>query len=384
MIKKLKSPVSPHSLPTHKQRRNRQVSFLIMLYRATLARNIKKHLTMNNDLKTLFHPFLQGSISADSFKKVLFLNARHHPEIKNFTNLGLLQFFKPYADELITAGYKIHTDVNQFTPDHDLILILIPKNLTEAKGLIAHGITFLKKGGVIICAADNKAGGTRLKQILEEYGLMIIDEESKNKARVVWAKYNTANNEQVTSSITLSSEKFLEKIKFHSMSGIFGWDKIDQGSVLLKSCLPEKLEGKGADFGCGYGYLSQFILEKFKNIQKLNCIDADFRALQMCEKNCIDYKEKCEFIWADLARPYTDLKNLDFIIMNPPFHEGKKEDVNIGHMFILNAAKILRKNGQLYMVANRHLPYEDILKKHFTNVVTLDQKNGFKIFKACL
>lgn len=339
---------------------------------------------MNNDLKTLFYPFEQGHLSEKNFTKTLFLNARKHEKMKKFPSILSLQFFKPYADELSNSGYKIDTNIEALNQKNDLILILAPKNIIEAKGLIARAATLLNYDGVIICAADNKAGGTRLKQIFVDFSFNIIGEESKNKARVIWAKTNTNNAKIISQAITATSEQFLESIKFHSIPGIFGWDKIDQGSSLLLSCLPDTLSGVGADFGCGYGYLSQSLLNRYKNIKMLHCIDADYRALDMCKKNCSEYKENCNFLWEDLLQPHLTLKNLDFIIMNPPFHEGKTEDINIGQMFIVNASKALRKKGYLYMVANKHLPYEEILKNHFSNVKAMDQKNGFKTFIACL
>lgn len=339
---------------------------------------------MNNDLKTLFYPFEQNQLSANQFQKTLFFNARVHNSLKDFPDLLTQQFFKPYSDELALSGYQIENDDKKISTTFDLVLILIPKNVTEAKGKIAHGINMLNQNGILICAADNKAGGPRLKQFLTDFGFNIIGEESKNKARVIWAKIPTKNPEIISKAMSDASEQFVEKINFLSIPGIFGWDKIDQGSSLLSSCLPDQLEGIGADFGCGYGYLSKTILQKFQHIKKLYCVDADLRAVHMCEKNCIEYKDKYECIWIDLACPYSNLKNLDFIIMNPPFHEGKTEDTNIGKTFILNASKALRKNGKLYLVANKHLPYEDILKHHFSNVKTLEQKNGFKVFMTCL
>lgn len=46
------------------------------------------------------------------------------------------------------------------------------------------------------------------------------------------------------------------------------------------------------------------------------------------------------------------------------------------------AATILNKGGQLLMVANTHLPYEQTLKKHFRSFRQVDQRDGFKILEA--
>ena len=100
-----------------------------------------------------------------------------------------------------------------------------------------------------------------------------------------------------------------------------------------------------------------------------------------CEAGEARKNKKTTFIWADLNKP-TTLKNLDFIIMNPPFHEGKSTDIGIGKAFIENAHTALKKHGELYMVANAHLPYEDTLKQTFFKLEKLFEGSGFKIYKA--
>ena len=76
------------------------------------------------------------------------------------------------------------------------------------------------------------------------------------------------------------------------------------------------------------------------------------------------------------------MKNLDFIVMNPPFHEGKKTNVEIGKAFISNAFEELKSGGILYMVANAHLPYEAVLSEKFSTIEKKFEGQGFKIFAA--
>ena len=57
--------------------------------------------------------------------------------------------------------------------------------------------------------------------------------------------------------------------------------------------------------------------------------------------------------------------SLDFVVMNPPFHDGGAEDRLLGQTFIRQAAIMLRRGGLLWVVANRHLPYEAVLGELF-------------------
>jgi 16S rRNA (guanine1207-N2)-methyltransferase len=77
------------------------------------------------------------------------------------------------------------------------------------------------------------------------------------------------------------------------------------------------------------------------------------------------------------------LEHYDVIVTNPPFHaQGSMDRPDIGRRFITIAAQSLRPGGQLWLVANRHLPYEAVLVDGFQSVNVVTQQQGFKIVVA--
>jgi 16S rRNA (guanine1207-N2)-methyltransferase len=74
--------------------------------------------------------------------------------------------------------------------------------------------------------------------------------------------------------------------------------------------------------------------------------------------------------------------SLDFVVMNPPFHDGGTEDQALGRTFIARAAEALRKGGTLWLVANAHLPYEAALGAAFRDVSVRVQAGGYRVFEA--
>ena len=76
------------------------------------------------------------------------------------------------------------------------------------------------------------------------------------------------------------------------------------------------------------------------------------------------------------------LTGLDFVVTNPPFHDGGTEDRELGKAFIRCAASALRKGGALWLVANRHLPYEPVLASAFARVDVRREQGGYKVFEA--
>ena len=73
----------------------------------------------------------------------------------------------------------------------------------------------------------------------------------------------------------------------------------------------------------------------------------------------------------------------DVIVTNPPFHtQHGIERPDVGRQFLTAAAAALNAGGQLWLVANRHLPYESVLGAAFAEVRTVTQQHGYKIVTA--
>lgn len=341
----------------------------------------------NAALETLFYPLEQDLIPAPNEDSVVgFLNAQtyHFVNQMRAAEIFCQQSFKPYVEKLQVQNYKISPDFKIETKRFDYILILLPAKALEAEFMIAQALKSLKNGGLILCAASNNAGGNRIKKWLKNFGVTQVSEHSKNKARVVWAIKNKTDNAAIQSAYQNGLLRENAVQHFTSQPGIYGWNKIDKGSEILTDYLPDTLKGTGADFGCGYGYLADALLKKNENISALHCIDADWRAVQACRINleAASHNAQISFMWEDLTKPVAGLGNLDFIIMNPPFHEGKTTSSMIGKSFIETAHHSLRNGGSLYMVANAHLPYEEILRARFKTIKAPHEGQGFKVFIA--
>ncbi len=337
---------------------------------------------MLNSIKTLLDTVKSFDIRESD---VVFLNAIYHPELDTFSdcNLILQQYFKPYEVELINAGFSVSHDIPNNMNSYDMVCILLPKNMIEARYLIARGIKMLRLGGVLVCAAGNKVGGSRIKKMLAQFGVDGLSDNSKNKSRCVSGLVaENVNYDMVEKSLYLGAEQEIMGGAFISRAGIFGWNKIDKGSAILTKYIPKDLKGRGADFGCGYGYLSSFLLSNCKKIKHLTCLDADYRAVEICRKNLSQFELNKELLWVDLTSIQDGLRNLNFIVMNPPFHEGKNVSISVGKRFIDSAQQSLRRGGRLFMVANNHLPYDRILEDKFFECKKLYEGNGFKVFVA--
>ena len=110
----------------------------------------------------------------------------------------------------------------------------------------------------------------------------------------------------------------------------------------------------------------------------IDLVEAEALSLTCARQNVTD--PRAQFHWADATT--FSAPAFDGIVMNPPFHTGRTADPSLGRSFIQAAARLLTPNGKLWMVANRHLPYEPTLNDCFRTVDTLGGNSAFKVFYA--
>ncbi len=152
---------------------------------------------------------------------------------------------------------------------------------------------------------------------------------------------------------------------FVTAAGAFSADGPDRGSVALAAALPARLGPRVADLGAGWGYLARAALAH-EGVEEVHLIEADHAALESARANVTD--PRARFHWAD-ATQFRPEAPFDTVVTNPPFHVSRAADPALGRAFIAAAARMLTPRGDLWLVANRHLPYEAALRAAFRDVV---------------
>jgi 16S rRNA (guanine1207-N2)-methyltransferase len=302
------------------------------------------------------------------------------------------------TEELITAVYgappadlaEVPRGAIQFSPlvpgsealdrrpdaSLDAMVMLAPPGTVERRHDVAHALRALKPGGTLTVMAPKDKGGSRLAKELHSFGAE-INETALRHHRVCIAR-RPADLAALAEALANGAQQLVPETGLWSQPGVFSWNRVDPGSALLLKHLPV-LSGRGADFGCGLGYLAQAVLAA-EAVTSLVMLDIDRRATESAARNVVD--PRAEIRWADL-RSVRDLPTeLDFVVMNPPFHDGGAEDRALGQTFIRRAAEALRKGGRCWLTANRHLPYEEPLKAVFARATLVAEADGFKIYEA--
>jgi 16S rRNA (guanine1207-N2)-methyltransferase len=256
------------------------------------------------------------------------------------------------------------------------MVMLAPPGTIERRYAVAHALRTLAAGASLTLLAPRDKGGTRLAKELAAFGCAVSETSRRHYRICTTATPKTLLG--VDEAIADGAPRLVPALGLWSQPGIFGWDRLDPGSALLLPHL-SGLSGAGADLGCGIGTLARAVLAS-PPVQRLSLIDIDRRAIEAARRNIDD--ARVGFHWTDLRDTRLTLGNLDFVVMNPPFHDGGTEDKALGQLFIQRAAAALRPGGTCWLTANRHLPYEGVMKPLFSRMTLKADASGYKVYEA--
>lgn len=327
----------------------------------------------------LWLPFDEGVLSLPAADQVLLMRARAGRRAQISADWTCVQGFKPDADALAAHGARVVAE-----PPERLfktILLLPPRQRDEARALFAASMSRLDPDGTLVASVANSEGARSAEADLTSLAgpVQIL---SKHKCRVFWcagtARFDTTLAEEW---LRADAPRAIDDDGFLSRPGIFSWSRIDPASALLAEVIPSNLYGRGADLGAGSGFLSRALLGRNPGITSLHLYEAEHRALDLARRNVASRAGlELDFRWRDVARGLPD--TYDFMVSNPPFHERRADRPELGQAFIKAAAAALRPGGRFWLVANRHLPYEDTLARCFAGFSTLVTQDGFKVMEA--
>ncbi|EAV3042272.1 23S rRNA (guanine(1835)-N(2))-methyltransferase RlmG [Salmonella enterica] len=170
----------------------------------------------------------------------------------------------------------------------------------------------------------------------------------------------------------------------HNHANVFSRTGLDIGARFFMQHLPENLDGEIVDLGCGNGVIGLSLLAKNPQA-KVVFVDESPMAVDSSrlnvETNLPEAFERCEFM-INNALSGVEPFRFNAVFCNPPFHQKHALTDNIAWEMFHHARRCLKINGELYIVANRHLDYFHKLKKIFGNCATVATNNKFVILKA--
>lgn len=271
----------------------------------------------------------------------------------------------PDHAHFLARGYAVTTKaVGPFA----LTIVVLPRAKDESREMIATAAA-LSEGPIVIDGQKTDGVDSLIKEMRKRADVGEVLSKAHGKIAII-AEADCADWRATDGSLVEG--------RFRTGPGVFSADGVDPGSALLADALPKSLKGHVVDLGAGWGYLADAILSR-DGVEAVSLVEADYAALEAARQNISD--PRASFHWAD-GRDFQPKTPADHVVSNPPFHTGRKADASLGQAFIRQAAAILKPKGALWLVANRHLPYETVLKDAFAETRVLAETPSYKLFHA--
>lgn len=277
--------------------------------------------------------------------------------------------FRPDYDYFAKQGWSVERVPSG---PYSAAVVCLPRAKADARALLSQAAKCVVTGGPVLVDGQKTDG---VDSVYKDLRAIIPVSEALAKAHGKifsfvagsdLARWSFVNSEVAGGFVT--------------QPGVFSAAGADRGSVLLAAALPAKLPARVVDLGAGWGYLARAILAR-DGVTALDLVEAEDAALSCARLNITD--PRAVFHWAD-ATSFRPAQPVGAVVCNPPFHTSRDADPALGIAFLVAAHRMLSGSGTLYLVANRHLPYDRILTGLFRDVDQIGGDTAFKITRAAV
>lgn len=170
-------------------------------------------------------------------------------------------------------------------------------------------------------------------------------------------------------------------LTLESLPGVFAREKLDIGSQVLLQHLQLPTQGTVVDLGCGNGLLALTVASQNPQLKVIATDDSAAAALS-ARHNAGLNRLNIDVRHGDVLQAVSE--KADLILCNPPFHDGHKQLTNIAQRMFEESRLRLNAHGVLYVIANRHLPYQPLLNRLFHKVSVVSSDPRFSVYRCSL
>ncbi len=317
------------------------------------------------------------------------------------------------ANGVANAEVRLADGVAGLPPaSFDLVLSHLPRGRAVQEELIRGVAWVLRPGGRFYFVASKRAGiKGAIAYTRELFGQCGVVRQKKGyhvaftvktavgpTARPDGLQLSPPADGYATRTITLDGVE----TTLVSKAGVFAWDRLDDGTAALVGAMEIGARDHVLDLGCGTGLAGLAAARRAVHppspcrggagggVGQVVLVDADVRAVESArltlEANGI---ANAEVLLSDCGSAVLSAgsrrrfdRRFDAVITNPPFHQGVGVDYEVACQFVRDAARVLRRGGRLFLVANRFLRYNNIIHETFGNVAIVYADSRYHVLTA--
>lgn len=266
----------------------------------------------------------------------------------------------------------------------DLVLIKIPKSLAMLEHQLYSIRRSIRTGTRIVAAGMTRSIHKSTLQLFENIIGPTKTSLAKKKSRLIFVTRDESMNEGASpypDHFIVAADR---EYSIASHAGVFSHDRLDNGCRLLIENMPVSGHYRQiVDLGCGNGLLG-LIAASLNQRATVLFTDESYMAVASARENFVAAfagDREADFKVTNCLQGVAD-ESRDLVLNNPPFHQHNATGDSIAWQMFIDARRVLKPQGELWLVGNRHLGYHAKLKNLFGNCELVASNRKFVILKA--
>ena len=249
----------------------------------------------------------------------------------------------------------------------DSVVVRLHPAAERTRLLVAMAASAARAGATLTLVGHNNAGARSAGKFLDQIGeWAVLDTRYHCRAFT-----STVARTPSTSLDEWRATFTFDGIAVVSYPGVFAHGRVDDGTKLLLSVLEPR--ARALDVGCGNGVISAWLL---KQQVAVDAIDVDALAIEATRATAPNASVFPSDVFENIHQRY------DLIVSNPPFHAGKRQTSEASVRLIEESPQHLSPGGQLWLVANRFLPYARVFDEAFGRFDVATETSSYRVYRA--
>lgn len=270
---------------------------------------------------------------------------------------------------------------------YDLVLIRIPKSSALLEDQLCRLRAHLHSNTVIVAAAMIKHLPRSAFGSFEKIIGPLTTSLARKKARLIFA---TLDESLPTRSSPYPDSYSDQELGLTMLchANVFSRQHLDHGARFFLNHFDElPAVDTVVDLGCGNGVLG-IVYQQQHRAADVRFVDESFMAIASAESNyqhafgsATGSAGNAVFDAADGLSNVAD-NAVDLVLCNPPFHQQYVVGGQVAAGMFRDAKRCLQRGGELWVVANRHLAYQQLISRMFGNCRQVAVNKKFSILRA--
>ncbi len=361
------------------QRRPRRRRELLRAWDAAdeyLLREAEEQIPPNKNTRVL--------VINDSFGALAVALAPRSPQTWSDSRLSQLATYDNLlANDIEPAGITMLNGLQEPVGPVELVLIKVPKTLALLEDQLTRLRPLLTPDTKVLVAGMVKAMPRSVWTLLERL-------LGPTDTALAWKKSKLI---RVTPDLTLKVPPAPYPVQYQlegtdwlisNHANVFSRDSLDIGTRFFLQHLPLMPRAQDIiDLGCGNGVVGLQAAARHPEAT-VHFVDESFMAVASARTNferVFNAARAAEFHVGDGLENFSQ-GSADLVLCNPPFHQQRAVGDQIALRMFHQSQNVLRSNGELWVIGNRHLGYHLALKKHFDRVELVASNAKFVILRA--